>query len=1617
MRLAMNGLRVLFVAFSLQIFQALPAIAQVQIVPANNGTGTVVLPNGDRIDIRGGTTSGNGANVFHSFQGFNVQTGQTANFVVLPQVQNILGGVTGGDPSVINGTIQVTGSNANLYLLNPAGFIFGNNAQLNVNGSFTASTARTAWFGDRNLDIYNPNYSNLTGNLTGLEFDPNNPAAIVNSGNLTVDEGKSVTLAASTVVNTGTISAPNGSVGIVAIPDGRLRLNVGVEGLSFEFPQPKDAQGNDLPVKALDLPSLLTTGKLDSSSGISLNSQGQAQLTNSQTVIPNTAGTAIVSGNVSVASTVVNPSQVTPKIQILGDRVGLVSANIDASGVNGGGSVFIGGDFQGKGVIPNALMTFVSADSTIKADALQSGNGGRVIVWADNAARFFGSISARGGAISGDGGFVEVSGKQNLVFDGKVDLNAAIGKGGTLLLDPDNIIIANNVLDSAGVPVIDGGLPDIFETDLSGTITISQATLEALASNQNIILEATNNITIGPLTESLVESNIGLSPVLTFQTGTGLVNFKAAGGTFSMPSNSYLQARGRNITIEAANITAGTILARTFGAEGNAGSINLKTTAGDITIAGIDVVSLGLGGGNAGNITIDSKRDFTVSVLLRAFSDFANGGDVLVNANGNISFNCTSLYAGACGVETFPGAAAAPLSGLGNSGNISIKSENGSIFMRNNAALNAASGSDGITGSITLSARDDINIETGFISTALEFNNGRDSGNVTITSTNGNINMSNSRGIFTRSASGQGGAVSINAFDNINLNVNNASATSGGLQTSGGRDSGAFSLKTTTGNITVTSIDTTASSISTPASVLGGNAGKISIESAGSVTVEGLLRAFSQSGNGADVSVKANNGNILFSCATTLAGKCGVETFPQSTDIAVSLRAGNIELLSPNGSITMNGNSILDAGADSQSVAAASTAIRNSGTVRIEAKGDIVTGLGGIATDVSYNNNQTASNINITSSEGNITVFNLNSSSYSGRGGDVSLSARNGTIGAYFVQDSSNPTFVQSIVTGSSLGIAGGNITFDGKFILDPLLNPNLDTSLASKIQPQVTLNTSAINSGNITFTSTIDGAKILNIIANTGTVDLQGAIGSTTPLTGVTIAAQTTNLKGNITTANSDITLNSLLTTTAASTLNAGTGTISLNGGLAAGGNAVSAIADQINLTAPITGTNTLILKPSSANRNIVLGGTDSNSFNLTSTAIASITGVMLSIGDASVGSISVTAPITFNTSATLISPVGINLNADITTTGQALTLTGNTRLGTNIAINSNNGDISTNGTVNSLTGNNFGLTLDAGTGNINLNGALGASDRLITISLNASNISMSGGINTTNGLQISNPTTITGTSTLSTLNGDINIVAPINIQAGTAANLTINAATGNVTTQDINLASAVGAGNSLTLLAPQGIVNTGNLNVNGTSGGNINIQALTSITTGTLSAVGLSGSGGNIFLDPLLDIFTGAINAQGFGGVGGTVDLTSNRFVRISGTFIDQNGLVASISTAGTAGDGVIIIRHDGGTRFEPFNVFSSLINGTDGVLTTGAGNTIFTARSFPGPYTQGNIQIITAPNFTIFLATQPLKEPPRVQWVDEGDRAPFPPKSFTPESLKSFSATLFPISNQLR
>ena len=165
------------------------------ITPATDGTGTVVNPQGNRIDISGGKLSGDGANLFHSFQQFGLSQTQTANFLSNPAIQNILGRIVGGDVSVINGLIQVTGGNSNLFLINPAGIVFGANAQLNVPASFSATTANSIGFGDSSFNaIGSNNYATLLGSPSSFAFSAIEPASIVNRGNLAVNPGGSLTL-------------------------------------------------------------------------------------------------------------------------------------------------------------------------------------------------------------------------------------------------------------------------------------------------------------------------------------------------------------------------------------------------------------------------------------------------------------------------------------------------------------------------------------------------------------------------------------------------------------------------------------------------------------------------------------------------------------------------------------------------------------------------------------------------------------------------------------------------------------------------------------------------------------------------------------------------------------------------------------------------------------------------------------------------------------------------------------------------------------------------------------------------------------------------------------------------------------------------------------------------------------------------------------------------------------------------------------------------------------------------------------------------------------------------------------------------------------------------------
>ncbi|HBB32537.1 MAG TPA: hypothetical protein DDZ80_14015 [Cyanobacteria bacterium UBA8803] len=551
----------LFLTLSLSgVIAISPASAQF-ITPGADGINTQVSIDGNRFDIYGGTVSGDGANLFHSFGQLGLAEGQIANFVSHPSLQNILGRVVGGEPSIINGLIQVTGGNPNLFLTNPAGIVFGPNARLNVPADFTATTATGIGFGGNHwFNVWGGNdYQTLIGTPSQFAFDgttpdglPLQPGSIINAGQLTVPAGHNLTLLGGSAFNTGQLTTPGGTITIAAVP-GQNVVRIGQAGhlLSLEIEPPRDSNGQMLPMRPLDLPTLLTVGAAGLNTGLTVNPDGTVQLTSSGTRIPNTSGTTIVSGRIDASN--LAAGQTGGEVNVLGvSPVGLLGARIDAAGTNGGGTVRIGGDYQGAGLVPNAENTFISRDSAIQASAFLQGNGGRVIVWADGTTGFYGTISARGGLNDGNGGFIEVSGKDSLIFRGFVDLGATSGSQGTLLLDPVNLTIVNGTGGLNDTELADSQI--LFGNSPADAFTISETALESLAPTANIVLEATNDITIDDLADN----------ILSLQATTGAITFRADAdrdgvGAFAMNPGDTLRTQGGSVTISGKNLTIGGI--------------------------------------------------------------------------------------------------------------------------------------------------------------------------------------------------------------------------------------------------------------------------------------------------------------------------------------------------------------------------------------------------------------------------------------------------------------------------------------------------------------------------------------------------------------------------------------------------------------------------------------------------------------------------------------------------------------------------------------------------------------------------------------------------------------------------------------------------------------------------------------------------------------------------------------------------------------------------------------------------------------------------------------------------------------------------------------------------
>ncbi|MCK4493799.1 MAG: hypothetical protein KAU26_07065, partial [Methylococcales bacterium] len=249
-------------------------------------------------------------------------------------------------------------------------------------------------------------------------------------------------------------------------------------------------------------------------------------------------------------------------------------SQIEANGKTGGGNILIGGDYQGNNRhIKNATTTHLETNVNIRANATHDNKGGKVIIWSDDTTTIQGSIEATGGTFSGDGGFVEVSGKQHLKMDGLVDVTAKKGKTGTLLLDPGSITIKEG----------DSSPPDsndVFYTDwLAEQLDTANVTLKTenstnnkghditlespfnWTSNHSLSLVAGNDINVNAPIENTgsghlildVEGTSNITDNITLKEGTFEIKGKSSwtGSTLSGNVNNYgtMISAGNNVLI------------------------------------------------------------------------------------------------------------------------------------------------------------------------------------------------------------------------------------------------------------------------------------------------------------------------------------------------------------------------------------------------------------------------------------------------------------------------------------------------------------------------------------------------------------------------------------------------------------------------------------------------------------------------------------------------------------------------------------------------------------------------------------------------------------------------------------------------------------------------------------------------------------------------------------------------------------------------------------------------------------------------------------------------------------------------------------------------------------
>ena len=710
-------------------------------------------------NITGGTRPEGGANLFHSFGEFGIPTNNIANFLnetALP-TNNILARITGGDISTIFGTIRTTGfGNANLFLMNPNGFLFGPNATVNVGGMATFTTAGYMRLTDGGRFNANPN----TTAADLLTAAPVSAFGFIESAHAIDFEGGQLKVAGGTAEGTG-ITLVGGDINLVpdhsgtpsgiTAPGRQIRLTsvaAGPEEVAADTGMP--APGMTLGTITLGQGTILSTSNPSFGNGsggaVSIRS-GQFVATGSQILTGPTTGSMGKGGVVTIAAR---------------DSATLANSNIDTS------SVFANGD---GGAVSIAASKLTLRDSVVRTNALgnglTTGGGGLVHLEGTSSVSLMRStISAETSDTAGNAGKVTIASPTLTIQGGSiatstsVALNPLAGNAGDIEITGANV----SITDFARLESF-ASSPETFSR--AGTIRII-STENILVANETSIL----NTTASRANAGNIEM-VGKHVTIMGKSALGSETLGPGGG------GSIKITGAESIVLESGSIIS-TNSAFAVENQGPAGSIEFNTQ--HLTVAGGSQVSSStFHNGAGGNIIVQDTNSPARSVLIDGsgsglFTDTQGtgaGGNIFVNANTVTLQNGGTLSAKTSGAEatatggsitvtttdhvTMTGGTSitASSTGPGNAGDILINA--GQQFdMRDSSITAKATQASG--GNIDIRAVDRVRLINSEISSSVQGGASTAGGNITI---DPNVIVLQDSDVTAKAVQGAGGNITL----------------------------------------------------------------------------------------------------------------------------------------------------------------------------------------------------------------------------------------------------------------------------------------------------------------------------------------------------------------------------------------------------------------------------------------------------------------------------------------------------------------------------------------------------------------------------------------------------------------------------------------------------------------------------------------------------------------------------------------------------------------------------------------------------------------------------------------------------------------------------------------